>query len=101
MGIMGCFGEGKLIGKHNRQVILKDKKNYYLSDEYETHIVEYIGDIARAIEKLDYAQLIESESFYSVIAVKRGMVEQLLKDIPEITNNGKKSFIYSFRHRKG
>lgn len=89
MGIMGCFGEGKSINKHNRQVILKEKKNYYLSDEYETHIVEYIGDIDKAIEKLDYAQLIESESFYSVIAVKRGMVAQLLKDIPEIINTEK------------
>lgn len=89
MGIMGCFGEGNFIDKHNRQIILKEKKNYFLSDEYETHIVEYIGDIAKAMEKLDYAQLIESESFYSVIAVKRGMVAQLLKDIPEIINTEK------------
>lgn len=80
------LSEGEAITHNKRQMVIVENKQNYLDENYETHIVEYFGDIRKAIENLDYASIIESESFYSTISIKRGMLSNLLKDVEEIVN---------------
>jgi len=61
-------------------------KKYYFSDEYEIYIVEYIGNVIESISKTNYASILSGLSNFGIIAVKKGMVNSLLVDVPEIIN---------------
>ncbi len=64
----------------------KSDKEYYLSEDYESYFVEYIGNIQEAIGKLDYAAVFLPGKFFAVAFVKRGMLNRLLQDVKEIVN---------------
>ncbi|MEG0772445.1 S8 family peptidase [Clostridium sp.] len=59
---------------------------YYLSEDYESYFVEYVGNIKETIDKLDYADVYLPGKFFAVVFVKKGMINNLLQDVPEIFN---------------
>lgn len=64
----------------------KSDKEYYLSEDYESYFVEYIGNIQEAIGKLDYAAVFLPGKFFAVVFVKKGMLNKLLQEVKEIVN---------------
>jgi hypothetical protein len=69
-----------------RETILGNNfKKFYLNDEYENYIVEYLGNIVEAVNKVDYASVSVTSPIFAVVAVKKGMINQLVEDVPEIT----------------
>lgn len=64
-------------------------KEYLLNNEYENYIVEYSGDIIEAIKKLDYAAASKLGQLFAIVVVKKGMLENLLKDVKEIIYTSK------------
>lgn len=57
---------------------------FYLSDDYETYIIEYTGDILKAFEKIDYAAITVTGPVFALVAAPKGELNRLLDDIPEI-----------------
>jgi subtilisin family serine protease len=66
-------------------------QNYYLNEEYDNYIVDYTGNIFETFENIDYGVVYFSDNFSAIVSIKRGMVERLLEDVPEITNIQKSS----------
>ncbi|WP_017415016.1 S8 family peptidase [Clostridium tunisiense] len=64
----------------------KSDKEYYLSEDYESYFIEYIGNIQEAIGKLDYAAVFLPGKFFAVVFVKKGMLNKLLQEVKEIVN---------------
>lgn len=64
-------------------------KEYLLNNDYENYIVEYSGDIIEAIKKLDYAAASKLGQLFAIVIVKKGMLENLLKDVKEIIYTSK------------
>lgn len=59
----------------------------YTSEDYENYIVQYTGDILKALEPLNYVRGYASgENYFAAIAVKKGRIQDLLKAVPEIVN---------------
>jgi len=68
--------------------------NYYLSEDYETYFIEYIGDINKSFENIDYAVIVPTNSFFALVFVQNGKVNDLINDVPEIINI-QKSYPYT------
>lgn len=64
----------------------KTDKEYYLSEDYQSYFIEYVGNIKESIDKLDYVDIYFPGKFFAVVYVKKGMVNKLLEDVPEIIN---------------
>jgi len=73
---------------NEREAIISSSNfiDIYLSNEYENYVVEYIGNILESINNIDYASILSGLSNFAIIAIKKGMVKDLLKDVPEIIN---------------
>lgn len=77
------------VNNYFERELISSSENFldkYLSDEYENYVVEYIGNILESINNIDYASILSGLSNFAIIAVKDGMVRDLLKDVPEIIN---------------
>jgi subtilisin family serine protease len=82
--------------KDNREQTIVDEQStvpiklsdleYYVSEEYESYFVEYVGNIKDTIDTLDYADVYLPGRFFAVVFVKKGMLNTLLEDAPEIVN---------------
>lgn len=72
--------------QQNTTKIKKTDKEYYLSEDYQSYFIEYIGNIKESIDKLDYVDIYFPGKFFAVVYVKKGMVNKLLEDVPEIIN---------------
>lgn len=59
---------------------------FYLSGNYETYFVEYIGNIIDSLNKLDYANIFITGKFFGILFVEKGMLNQVLENVPEIIN---------------
>jgi subtilisin family serine protease len=84
-------GEDKLntakreLGAEKIGTLTKEKLNEYIfSGNYETYIVTYIGNIAERVAKLDYADIYIPDRFFAIAYIKNGMLDQFVKDVPEI-----------------
>lgn len=66
--------------------IKRTDKEYYLSEDYQSYFIEYVGNIKESIDKLDYVDIYFPGKFFAVVYVKKGMVNKLLEDVPEIIN---------------
>lgn len=53
----------------------------YLSDEYVSIITQYSGDIVTAFTNIDYACAYVFSNAYAIVAVRKGMEEQLFRDV--------------------
>lgn len=73
-------------GQQNTTKIKKADKEYYLSEDYQSYFIEYVGNIKESIDKLDYVDIYFPGKFFAVVYVKKGMVNKLLEDVPEIIN---------------
>lgn len=73
--------------------------NYYLSEDYETYFIEYIGDINKSFENIDYAVISPTNSFFALVFVQNGKVNNLINDVPEIINI-QKSYPYTLSNMK-
>ena len=73
--------------------------NYYLSEDYETYFIEYIGDINKSFENIDYAVIVPTNSFFALVFVENGRVNDLINDVPEIINI-QKSYPYTLTDMK-
>jgi subtilisin family serine protease len=62
----------------------EDFKKNYLSEEYENYILYYFGNIEDAFKKVDYANVYSIGPLFTMATVKKGMLDSLLEDIPEI-----------------
>jgi hypothetical protein len=69
-------------------------QNYYLNDDYENYIVDFVGNIFKTFEKIDYGVVYFSDNFSAIVSVERGMLERLLQEVPEITNI-QRSYLYN------
>ncbi|EQB88431.1 subtilisin family serine protease [Clostridium punense] len=72
--------------QQNTTKIKKTDKEYYLSEDYQSYFIEYVGNIKESIDKLDYVDIYFPGKFFAVVYVKKGMVNKLLEDVPEIIN---------------
>ncbi|MEG0772452.1 hypothetical protein [Clostridium sp.] len=64
---------------------INDKfKEFYLRDDYETYVAEYIGDVASSFQKIDYGAIEVTGPTFALISVKPGMLMRLLDEVPEI-----------------
>lgn len=70
---------------HREAILGNNFKELYLNEEYENYIVEYLGNIVEAVNKVDYASVSVTSPIFAVVAVKKGMINQLVEDVPEIT----------------
>lgn len=61
-------------------------EGYFLSGNYDVYLVEFIGDLSGRLATLDYAAAFITQRFFAIVFVRKGMFNQLLKDVPEITN---------------
>lgn len=68
--------------------------NYFLSEDYENYFVEYVGDIIKSLQNIDYATIYITNRFFAYLFVKNGRINELLKLIPEIVNV-QKSYPYT------
>lgn len=68
--------------------------NYFLSEDYENYFVEYVGDIIKSFQNIDYATIYITNRFFAYLFVKNGRINELLKSIPEIVNV-QKSYPYT------
>lgn len=59
-------------------------KEYYLSGDYESYFIEYVGDISKQLSKIDYAYVYNTGKFFAILFVKKGMLNTLLENVPEI-----------------
>lgn len=73
--------------------------NYYLSEDYETYFIEYIGDINKSFKNIDYAVIVPTNSFFALVFVQNGKVNDLINDVPEIINI-QKSYPYTLSDMK-
>lgn len=69
-------------------------KEYYTSENYETYFIEYIGNITDALEKLDYADIFLTGKFFAILFVKKGMLNSVVENVPQIINV-EKNFPYT------
>lgn len=77
------FREGN--ARMNRKVLSRATcVNEYMSEEFNNYIVEYSGDIGKAIQGKDYACVFILDENYAVISVKSGEEERLLREVAEI-----------------
>ncbi|MEG0775665.1 S8 family peptidase [Clostridium sp.] len=65
---------------------LQSFEEYYLSEDYETYFIDYVGDIKAAIDNVDYAQVFISDKFFAILFVRKGMLSTLLENVREITS---------------
>lgn len=72
--------------QQNTTKVKKTDKEYYLSEDYQSYFIEYVGNIKESIDKLDYVDIYFPGKFFAVVYVKKGMVNKLLEDVPEIIN---------------
>ncbi|MEG0772448.1 S8 family peptidase [Clostridium sp.] len=82
---------GERIREINEKNVFQD---YYLNEDYENYIVDFIGNIFEAFEKIDYGVVYFSDNFSAIVSVERGMLERLLQDVPEIINI-QKSYLFN------
>lgn len=68
--------------------------NYFLNEDYENYFVEYVGDIIKSLQNIDYATIYITNRFFAYLFVKNGRINELLKVIPEIVNV-QKSYPYT------
>ncbi len=60
---------------------------FYMSEDYENYIIQYNGDILKALEPISYARgYAAGQSYFAAIAVRKGKLQELLKAVPQITN---------------
>lgn len=76
---------GALLSELSEEEI-KKLNQLYLSEDYESYYIEYIGDIKESIDKLDYATIFFPGRFFAVVLVKSGMLNKLVKDVPQLIN---------------
>ncbi|MEG0773734.1 S8 family peptidase [Clostridium sp.] len=76
----------EMVGERERNPVHEKLVEYLLGDNYETFIVEYIGNLAEKLSTIYYADVFITEKFYAILFVKRGMINQLLEAVPEIIN---------------
>lgn len=53
----------------------------YLSEDYVSIITQYSGDIVAAFANIDYACAYVFSNAYAIVSVRKGMEEQLFKDV--------------------
>ncbi len=66
-------------------------KDYYANEEYENYFVEYSGNIVEAFEKINYGAVFAEKSMFAAVAIKKGMLGTLIRDVPQIVNIEKSS----------
>lgn len=76
---------GALLSELSEEEI-KKLNQLYLSEDYESYYIEYIGDIKESIDKLDYATIFFPGRFFAVVLVRSGMLNKLVKDVPQLIN---------------
>jgi subtilisin family serine protease len=64
----------------------EEANKYYTNDEYSVYFVEYIGDLAEAVNATDYAKAFIISTFFAIVFVKDGMLSEFLKNFPEVVN---------------
>lgn len=82
------------LNKTSRELGIEDINNltpeklneFYLSGNYETYFVEYIGNIIDSLNKLDYADIFITGKFFGILFVAKGMLNKVLENVPEIIN---------------
>lgn len=52
--------------------------------EYSNYVIEYDGDIVKAIQNIDYAKVFILDENYAIIAVEKGREEELRSKVPQI-----------------
>lgn len=73
------------LGTENKNVLSTEAFNeYYTSGNYETYFIEYFGDIASALSKINYADVYITDKFFAILFVEKGMLNTLLQSVPEI-----------------
>lgn len=69
----------------NQETILSENfKKSYLSEEYENYILYYLGNIVESFNNVDYAYVYSLGPLFTMATVKKGMLDSLLEDVPEI-----------------
>lgn len=68
--------------------------NYFINEDYENYFVEYVGDISKSLQNIDYATIYPTSRFFAYLFVKNGRINDLLKVVPEIVNI-QKSYPYT------
>lgn len=66
-------------------------KDYYANEEYENYFAEYSGNIVEAFEKINYGAVFAEKSMFAAVAVKKDMLGNLIRDVPQIVNIEKSS----------
>lgn len=66
-------------------------KDYYANEEYENYFVEYSGNIVEAFEKINYGAVFAEKSMFAAVAIKKDMLGNLIRDVPQIVNIEKSS----------
>jgi subtilisin family serine protease len=61
-------------------------KSYYFNQDYEAYFIEFKGDILTTIANIDYAKVYIPQKFFALLFVRKGMLETLLENVPEIIN---------------
>ncbi|MHC1685475.1 MAG: S8 family serine peptidase [Clostridiaceae bacterium] len=84
-----CVGDAlnMILGSRNlyRQAPTPEEcKQRYLSNDYQELLVEYQGDIDKALSNLGYVCIVGKFLNYAILSVRPDMVEQLLRNTPEI-----------------
>jgi subtilisin family serine protease len=77
----------------------KTTKEYYFSEDHEIYLIEFVGDIQSSINKIPYADLFFTGSFFAYLFVENGKLNDLLKEVPEIINI-QKGFPYTLSDLK-
>lgn len=70
-------------------------RKFYVDEDNENYIIEYLGNVIEGFSKIDYASVWVTSPIFAVASVKKGMVDQLLKDVEEIIYL-EKSFPFTF-----
>lgn len=69
----------------NQETMLSENfKKSYLSEEYENYILYYFGNIEEAFKNIDYAHVYSFGPLFTMATVKKGMLDSLIEDVPEI-----------------
>ncbi len=59
---------------------------FFNNENYESYIIEYVGDIAKNFEKINYANINIGDKFFANVNLKPGTINNLVNEVSGIIN---------------
>jgi len=77
---------GNNVNINEKGLTAEEANKYYLDENYEMYLVEYVGDLTEKLNAVGYGKIFNIGLFFAILFVEEGRLSELLQEFPEIIN---------------